>query len=184
MHVMPRIGNNRKVVCLCDCGTESTVYQANLVSGRTLSCGCFRSEKVSKMNITHGESGNYYHDVKASAEYNVWRWMKERCFNPKAKRYSRYGGRGITVCDAWVKSFETFLCDMGRRPSHYHQIERNDNDGNYEPSNCRWATRSEQQQNTSRSKFVILNGRKVTISAAARSMGIHRATAQKRLVAA
>lgn len=179
---LPRMGNNRKVVCRCDCGTETTVFESSLVAARTTSCGCWRSQKAAILHTTHGESGNAYKKRPLTPEYRTWKQMKERCINPANKRYPRYGGRGIQVCEHWAGSFETFLNDMGRRPTPQHQIDRKDNDGNYEPSNCRWATRGEQQANTSRSRFVVLDGNRMTITAAARSLGVHRATAEKRLL--
>ena len=84
---------------------------------------------------------------KGRSGYNTWLGMKGRCLNPKHYNYHRYGGRGITICAQWVKSFAQFMKDMGPRPSFEHSIERQDNDGNYEPSNCYWATRSQQSYN-------------------------------------
>lgn len=93
--------------------------------------------------------GNQYgktHGMRGTPTHNSWRSMKHRCLNPKGRQYPDYGGRGITVCARWMK-FENFLADMGERPGKEYSLDRIDNDGNYEPSNCRWATRSEQQKN-------------------------------------
>jgi hypothetical protein len=108
--------------------------------------------------------------------------MIQRCSNPKATRYERYGGRGIKVCDRWVESFDAFLADVGPRPSAWHSIDRYpDNDGNYEPGNVRWATAAEQQQNQSANRMVRVGGFDLCIAEAARLLGINVATVRTRI---
>lgn len=96
----------------------------------------------------HGDLRGVYNGGHAPAEYTCWKNMRRRCTNPAAKDYSRYGGRGITVCDRWQQSYAVFLADVGRRPSPTHSLDRIDNAGHYAPGNVRWATRSEQRRNT------------------------------------
>jgi hypothetical protein len=128
----------RNFSCLCDCGNKKIVKLDSLNRKYTTSCGCYNKEKVIETNTTHG--------LTKTPEYRTWHNMKQRCYNPNSKRYSDWGGRGIKVCDEWINSFETFLKDMGKRPDGC-SIDRIDNDGNYESSNCRWITSKEQSYN-------------------------------------
>lgn len=135
-------GGNGYWSCACDCGGTAEVSTVHLRRGHTQSCGCLQREITSRVQGTHRESVH----SGLSKEYNAWVRMKQRCFNPKAPRFERWGGRGITVCDRWRNSFENFLADMGRSPPGT-SLDREDNDGNYEPGNCRWATPKEQAAN-------------------------------------
>ncbi len=103
----------------------------------------------------------------------IWRKIKLRCTSPSCDVYPYYGGRGIRICDRWMDDFDSFLLDMGPRPSPLHTVERIDNDGHYEKSNCRWATRAEQMSNTRRNVYAVVNGEKVTLSEACRRLGLN-----------
>lgn len=141
-----RPGDKRRyALCRCSCGAEKSILTQSLRLGQTKSCGCYRitvpdehKRRVADANRKHGMAG--------TPEYSAWRAMRYRCTDPRCKAYPRYGGRGITVDPKWLDSFEAFFADMGTRPEG-HSLERIDNDAGYSPSNCKWATRSEQNKN-------------------------------------
>lgn len=134
-----KIGRRLFVVCLCDCGNLKSVRADHLVDGSTSRC----CKKVAKRKVGKPRSRRL---PNQSTEYRTWGDMWTRCRNPNAASFKYYGARGITVCDRW-KSFDNFYADMGSRPSGKHSIDRIDNDGNYEPGNCRWATLAVQNSN-------------------------------------
>lgn len=123
----------------CDCGTRVTLPATRVRAGAVASCGCLKLELFRENATTHGRSKTNL--------YGRWVSMKARCHNPKDARYADYGGRGISVCQEWRDSFEQFALDVGEPPEPHLQLDRIDNDGNYEPGNVRWATRSQQQLN-------------------------------------
>ena len=122
----------RKFLCKCDCGNTTNITLSNI--SKTLSCGCKKNHHTK-------------HSMIDSPEYKSWRAMKARCLNPNHTAYKNYGGRGIKICDEWKDSFEQFISDLGKRPSLNHTLDRIDSDGNYQPSNCRWATYKQQANN-------------------------------------
>lgn len=133
--------------CVCDCGRAITLYGAVLRSGNTRSCGCLQRDIVRARSIGNSFGGKHGHtkNLTCSRTYRSWKSMIQRCTNPNVPRFNRWGGRGIKVCDRWA-DFENFLADMGERPVGM-SLDRINNDGNYEPGNCRWATPTEQRMN-------------------------------------
>lgn len=144
-----------KWLCVCDCGIKTSVSGSELRSGGTKSCGCLASEFIINRNFRHGFSN--------TDEYSIWKGLKSRCYNPHETYYSHYGGRGISVCEKWLSSFENFISDVGNRPSKLHSIERKDNNGNYEPNNCYWATKKEQASNRRNNRVIYHNGTKMIL---------------------
>lgn len=155
-------------LCSCDCGGNAVVASLDLRNGHTQSCGCFRSAQTSKRMKKHGMTG--------SPTHRTWISMRRRCNETSHDQYKYYGGAGITVCERWQTSFENFLADMGERPQGT-TLDRKDPKGNYEPSNCRWATQKEQMNNTSRS--VKFEGK--TLTEWSEELGIQYATLSYRL---
>jgi len=138
-------------LCNCDCGTQGIkVRSLYLRNGHTESCGCVMYERRLASNITHGMAG--------SVEHNTWKGIVQRCTNPKYKEFYLYGGRGIRMCNRWRHSFQAFFDDMGRRPGNKFSIERIDVNGNYEPSNCVWATTKQQGRNRRDTLRFLWNG--------------------------
>jgi hypothetical protein len=143
------LATGRRYACVCSCGRRRSVLVKDLRSGRSRSCGCLRGEQVSRRNRTNPPGRS--HGMSYSREYRSWSSMIQRCTNPKAHKFELYGGRGIRVCARWLKSFAAFYDDMGPRPSGT-TLDRKNNDGNYEPLNCRWATQADQCRNSRRWK--------------------------------
>jgi hypothetical protein len=162
-----KIASRSVCICRCDCGCVTKGREDHLRSGAKRSCGCLQREAVSVANKTHGHTSN----GKRSSEFSTWTGMLTRCYNPNEKRWSRYGGRGIRVCDRWRESFEAFYADMGPKPSPKHSIDRIDNDGNYEPGNCRWATQREQVRNSTRCVLVTFGGETMSLTEWAERVG-------------
>lgn len=140
--------------CKCRCGGEKTVDGVRLRNGAVRSCGCLKREGNNKK---HGQNAR----GKRTRTYNSWHHMRDRCTNMDSHRWEHYGGRGITVCERWAK-FENFAADMGQCPPG-HTIDRIDNNGNYEPGNCRWADAKTQSRNTRRNVYLTANGETLPI---------------------
>lgn len=145
----PRRNKRTYWTCKCDCGKVLEIYAYNLVKGRTRSCGCLERENLKRLsgaNKTHGDS--------ETRLFNIWMHMKGRCLCTTDKAYENYGGRGITICDEWKNSFQSFKdWAMSNGYTDSLTIDRIDNNGNYEPNNCRWVGRKEQARNT-RNNFI------------------------------
>jgi hypothetical protein len=129
------VNGRRYVIAKCDCGNERLVNLQSIIRGSSKSCGCLNNERISDLNKSH--------ELSKTPEYIIWKAMKARCKNVNNKYY---GGKGVMVCDRWVNSFENFIQDMGKMPEGY-SIDRINSDGNYEPSNCRWADKDTQIKN-------------------------------------
>ncbi len=162
-----------KWICECSCGKTISVGRSELQSGDTKSCGCLAKELTIARNITHGESG--------TPEYGIWSAMKNRCNNSNVGNYKNYGGRGIQVCNRWLNSFENFIQDMGYRPTPQHTLERENVNGDYCPTNCRWATYQEQARNKRNNVFLTIDGSEEKLVNLVDQSGISRDTILSRI---
>ena len=156
--------------CRCECGGFTKVTSYRLKTGHTKSCGCLKGGV-----IRHGKTG--------TPEYYVWTSLRQRCNDSNTSSYQHYGGRGISVCERW-NDFANFLEDMGERPTPDHQIDRIENDGDYTPDNCRWATRRQQAGNKRVTRNITFNGETMCIRAWARKLDINYLTLYRRIVQA
>lgn len=159
-------------LCRCECGNTVLARPYSLKVGHIKSCGCLFKDMLTARNTKHGMSD--------SVEYRAWLKMKERCLNPANKDFHHYGGRGITVCDEWRKSFDTFYAHLGPRPKD-GTLDRIDNDGNYEPGNVRWASRKRQANNTRRNRQLTYKGETLTVAQWARKAGLTSTCLYQRL---
>ena len=153
----------------CDCGNTKEAFSRNMKGGITHSCGCLQKEA----RVQSGKS-TATHRMTKTPEYMAWRSMKTRCYRPANRNFIQYGGRGITVCDAWRDSFAAFYADLGPRPSSRHSLDRIDCNGHYEPGNCRWTTIDIQNTNRNSTVFVDYEGESISLAEAARRLGMSR----------
>jgi len=156
----------------CDCGSVLEVSMHSLRDGSSKSCGCLQRDTATKLV-----------DGKRSSDhplYKTWIGMRERCFSEKCKDYPHYGGRGISICSRWTKSFQHFAEDMGSRPDGY-SLDRIDNDGDYSPENCRWASRVSQQRNRWDNRYLTAFGKTLLLIEWAEKYGISDGTIYSRL---
>lgn len=162
---LKRIGTKNRAAlweCLCSCGQQVNVSANNLVRGDSRSCGCLRSELTTARSLKHGGIG--------TATYKTWAAMRSRCNRPNDDAYENYGGRGIKICERW-EDFNNFYADMGDRPPGAG-IDRINNDGDYEPSNCKWSTHKEQSNNRRVSALFAYQGRTQTLQQWADEYGL------------
>ena len=165
--------NGRQWKCVCDCGTEKIVFAYNLTSGKSKSCGCYAREFRSENNSTHKMTGTRI--------YRIWCGMNRRCYNQNDIDYKNYGGRGITVCDEWKDFYSFYLWAINNGYKENLSIDRKDNDGNYCPDNCRWATRKEQANNTRLNRKFVYDGNEYTESQLAEVFNLNYGTFRSRL---
>lgn len=169
----PKGKRRATTICRCDCGKSGVFVNKYLLNGQTQSCGCLAVDRFVERSTSHGKSD--------TREFNIWLGIVSRCKNENVRQYHDYGGRGITVCERWLSSFEAFYEDMGPSPSVKHSIDRRDNNGNYEPSNCRWATKLEQANNCRSNCMMTFYGKTMSRQMWSRISQVKAATIARRL---
>ncbi len=173
--VLKQVGvadNRRMWECICNCGTIKSLSTSLVYIVR--SCGCLQKEAVIATVLKRG--------IKPyPVERQIWRGIRERCINPQNSHYFDYGGRGIKMCDHWLRSFDNFIKDMGPRPSNKHTVERIKNDSHYEPGNCKWATMKQQANNRRSNRLFEYNGDTKTMQEIIDSTGINKSTFKRRV---
>lgn len=167
-------GRLRYFLCRCECGENKKVCLFHLRTGHTTSCGCAKIPAIKSANTRHGQA--------RSKVWRAWESMRSRCRNPNTTHFKHYGGKGIKVCERWEK-FENFFEDMGDLPAPRYTIERRDPNGDYEPSNCYWATWTEQANNRTNTVRITLDGRTQSATLWAREFGINPKTVLSRVAA-
>lgn len=163
-------------LCDCECGKQVVALNKTLLNGKTRSCGCLHMDVLSVIKRRHGETVGGF-----TKEYKIWRGIKWRCCNPKHPNFMFYGGRGIKVCGRWLNSFVNFRADMGRCPPGMEIDRWPDNDGNYEPSNCRWATKEQQANNRRTNRRITHDGKTQTYAQWEKEIGLKEGTITQRI---
>lgn len=162
--------------CVCDCGNKTITLGVYLRNGDTKSCGCLAATFIGEKRFKHGKSR------KNNTEYEIWKGMNARCYNPNHIGFKNYGGRGIIVCDEWRTNFNKFLNDMGFRPSKRHSLDRFPNiNGNYEPANCRWATDEQQRRNKRNNRYYTFKGITLILEDWSKLFNVHQSTLHEHL---
>lgn len=164
---------NYTYLCRCSCGVEKTVVGTTLYRGKSKSCGCLRDSLARERTKTHG--------MRKTSVYNIWSGMKSRCFDERCSSFQKYGGRGVTVCERWL-DFENFYADMGDRPKGMSLDRFPDVNGNYEPSNCRWATSQEQANNRRDTLLVTFKGETKSLTLWCRELNVKYTTVRARML--
>jgi hypothetical protein len=165
----PGLHGRTRFLCQCDCGNMTTVQWNNIQSNSIKSCGCYHIQR----STVHGKCGTQV--------YRCWRNMKERCLNPNNTEYVNYGGRGITIYEPWIHSFEKWYSYVGEPPTAKHTLNRIDNNKGYEPGNVQWATQKEQANNKSTNHLIEFHGTTKTFMQWSEKLSISRLTLSSRL---
>lgn len=167
-----RIGTKNKWICICKCGRECMIRSSHLKSGQIKSCGC--------IGLGEKRYGKFVHGKHLHPLYATWKHMINRCYNKEHPAYGNYGKRNISVCDSWLNSIDTFIEDMGQKPSKLHSLDRIDNNGNYCKENCRWATDVEQNNNRRNVVYIEYQNSKHTIIEWSKITGLNPGTIASR----